>query len=106
MPVPGAGTSTGSTAKPQLPMPGKSSWIAGAIAESALPGTAWSLVETEFLETFAERLEEDHPSLCAAAAGESKKDVLFAEVCARAPEPAPSPNPCQDELSMTLLALS
>ena len=63
-----------------LPMRGKSSWIAGAIAESALPGTAWSLVEAEILETFAEVLEQDHPSLCASAAGESTKDEIFAEV--------------------------
>ena len=37
-------------------------------------------LEAEILETFAEVLEQDHPSLCASAAGESTKDEIFAEV--------------------------
>ena len=69
-----------------------SRWVAGAIAETALPGTAWGLVELELLEYFAEILAESYPKLCGAAPGEIPYDELLEEVaCHPASHTFPSP---------------
>ena len=60
-------------------------WVEGAVAESALPGAAWNLVEVEFLEKLAVKLADDHPTLCAPPEGQKAAHELFSEVHVCAP---------------------
>eukprot|EP00966_Prymnesium_polylepis_P168617 3899228-Prymnesium_polylepis.1 len=49
----------------------QSSWLESAVDETAThPGSAWELLEISLLEQLAEKLAQDHPSLCAPALGE------------------------------------
>ena len=55
-------------------------WVVGAVQETALPGTPWALLEVEMMEILAAKLAQDHPTLCAAAPGETPAAELFEPV--------------------------
>ena len=60
------------------------SFLEGAAAETALPGTAWWLLEAEILEYLADGLAKAHPKLCGQAKDEKPLSAAFVEVERRA----------------------
>ena len=67
----------GLTSSVHMPSVSTPSWIAGAIAETAVGDTAWSTFSIELLETIADALAAAHPELCAPAEGEATKEELL-----------------------------